>query len=546
MKWYRLINKNNTFINKLIYQNQLINRVYKNKEIIFGSQCSKYYTITFLNDDGTVIEIKKYQYDNVVSPPQNPTKESDKIYNYTFLNWDKEITPCRGDATYIAIYSKEYINYTISFLNDDSSLISKVTYHYGDQINDIIHPTKTSDKIYSYEFSNWDKDLGICVGNTSFTAVYKATYIEYLVQFLNWDDSIILSKTYHYNTTVEFPPNPTRDPDELYTYTFSKWDNSATIVTDNLTYKAVYTVIKKPLIEEVGSISVEFANIRKLIYDKKTEYFYMISFNQGDWSKLQKSKDGLTWETILTFEASKYLTDIALNSALGELYLYGYNKAISVDLNTLSTSQSSPTFDFTGLITTRKDGADAVITSWKSDYTDLQILNGKNYYLIASSESNSVCTFYDSSTNFVYFIRDNKLRYFDIINAKDYDIFKLPTTSNAWIRGDLKSDTEGVFFADNSEEVLILNGPIRESSSWSTTNIGVSFNYINNVVFGTKLYLITPGPGSVSSDVIICKNGVFEENFTTLTKADIWSDCSFGNGVFVLVGQNYIEVIKES
>ena len=38
-------------------------------------------------------------------------KKSDKIYNYTFIGWDKTILPATSDLIYTASYKKEYIEY---------------------------------------------------------------------------------------------------------------------------------------------------------------------------------------------------------------------------------------------------------------------------------------------------------------------------------------------------------------------------------------------------------------------------------------------------
>ena len=69
---------------------------------------SKYFTVTFANDDGAVLKTEKVAYGDV--PTYNgatPTKESDESYVYTFSGWNQEFSKVTGDITYYAQYSVE-------------------------------------------------------------------------------------------------------------------------------------------------------------------------------------------------------------------------------------------------------------------------------------------------------------------------------------------------------------------------------------------------------------------------------------------------------
>ena len=61
-------------------------------------------TVTFKNYDGTVISSAKYAYGDQVEVPKAPTKPADKEYKYQFTGWDKEVTTCKGNAVYTAVF----------------------------------------------------------------------------------------------------------------------------------------------------------------------------------------------------------------------------------------------------------------------------------------------------------------------------------------------------------------------------------------------------------------------------------------------------------
>ena len=120
------------------------------------------YTFTGWDKDVSstnVISTGTYHYGDSVAVP-TPTKDSDNTYNYTFAGWDKDVSEtCTGNATYTASFSSSYIEYTVTFIDYDGTVISSGTYHYGDTISVPSNPTRPSDNTYDYTFTGWDKDV---------------------------------------------------------------------------------------------------------------------------------------------------------------------------------------------------------------------------------------------------------------------------------------------------------------------------------------------------------------------------------------------------
>ena len=131
--------------------------------------------------------------------------------------------------------------YTVKFLNEDGSLHSSKTYHWGDTVEIPSNPTKAADKTYIYAFAGWDEEVVNCAGDATYKATYTSTYIDYIVVFQNWDGTELSKKTYHYGEKVTVPPAPTRPNDSKYSYTFTGWNPAVVKCAGNAIYTAVYS-----------------------------------------------------------------------------------------------------------------------------------------------------------------------------------------------------------------------------------------------------------------------------------------------------------------
>ncbi len=76
---------------------------YENMAVSFAVTIVKA-TVTFKNYDGKVLSTAQYAYGETVKVPETPQKPSDKTNSYKFAGWDKEVTTCKGDAVYTAVY----------------------------------------------------------------------------------------------------------------------------------------------------------------------------------------------------------------------------------------------------------------------------------------------------------------------------------------------------------------------------------------------------------------------------------------------------------
>ena len=130
------------------------------------------YMIIWLNEDGTVIDTTSVMHGETPEH-ETPVKESDAQYKYHFAGWDPAPQPATGTAMYQASYSAELNSYTITWLNDDGSLLDTSTVEYG---GTPMHsdPVKeaTADSVFT--FTGWTPELATVVGDATYTATFAS------------------------------------------------------------------------------------------------------------------------------------------------------------------------------------------------------------------------------------------------------------------------------------------------------------------------------------------------------------------------------------
>lgn len=225
-------------------------RVYSEPvEIAFVTE----FTVTFKDYDGSILSTGKYLYDEEVAVPEIHSKAADNTYTYTFRGWDSEVVACAGNAVYTAVYDSHYIDYTVIFKNEDGTVLSSKAYHYGDEVIAPKAPTKPLDETYVYVFSGWDKPVGVCTADTTYTATFATRYIDYTVTFKNDDGTVLSNETYHYGDEIVVPANPSRSSD-TEKYVFAGWDSTPDYCYGDKVYMATYEQIEGTEKSYVGTI----------------------------------------------------------------------------------------------------------------------------------------------------------------------------------------------------------------------------------------------------------------------------------------------------
>ena len=141
------------------------------------SQTVNQYTITWMNGE-EVLKTEQVAYgETPVYSGETPVKEDDAQYTYTFTGWDPEIASVTGNATYTAKFSAAEKTFTVTWVNDDGTVLEtdeNVTYGTQPEYNGST-PTKEADGEFSYEFSGWTPEIESVTQNVTYKATYNKT-----------------------------------------------------------------------------------------------------------------------------------------------------------------------------------------------------------------------------------------------------------------------------------------------------------------------------------------------------------------------------------
>ncbi len=207
------------------------------------TQSIRKYVITWVNDDGTVLQSSEVEYGQMPAyTGETPTKAATAQYTYTFNGWTPTIIEVTGEATYTATYASTVNKYLIKFVNDDGTVLQSSEVEYGQiPAYNGETPTKAATAQYTYTFSGWTPTIVEVTCEATYTATYTSTVNKYLIKFINDDGTVLQSSEVAYGELPAYTgETPTKAATAQYTYTFNGWNPTIVTVTGEATYTAVY------------------------------------------------------------------------------------------------------------------------------------------------------------------------------------------------------------------------------------------------------------------------------------------------------------------
>ncbi len=204
---------------------------------------AEYYTVVWRAEDGT--ELGSFSAEAGTTPAfdgEEPYKEPDEQYTYTFAGWSPEITEVTGDAEYTAVFESTLNTYTVSWLGDGGEVLLTETLEYGASPEySGVRPEKAGDAQYSYEFTGWSPEITEVTGDAEYTAVFESTLNTYTVVWYGAQGEVLQSETLEYGADPVYNGDiPIKPADSEHIYAFTGWSPEVTSVTGDAEYTATF------------------------------------------------------------------------------------------------------------------------------------------------------------------------------------------------------------------------------------------------------------------------------------------------------------------
>ncbi len=183
---------------------------------------------------------------------------------YTFSGWTDPNAGVMGDADVVLTggWTYEAAEYTVvyNWTNPPATAVIPVggTFAYGDAFTvdtQFAAGTQVSDATGTWTFGGWSTGDFTVEGNVTITGDWTFEAAEYVVRFVDYNDTELGTGTYGYGDAVNAPADPTRADEDGLRYTFAGWraedgtvyaGTAVPTVTGNAVYTAVYTSAAVP------------------------------------------------------------------------------------------------------------------------------------------------------------------------------------------------------------------------------------------------------------------------------------------------------------
>jgi hypothetical protein len=182
-----------------------------------------------------------------------------------------------GEATYTAKFNRIPNKYTVTWVNDDDTVLEVdenvvfgATPSYDGET-----PTKAATAQFTYTFAGWTPDILPVAKDIVYKATYGAEVNEYVVTWYDDDKETILNQqTLPFGTMPEYHGEvPVKAATKEYTFTFAGWDPEMVPVAGDAAYVAVYLAKPIPVQQTQPPLTPEERSARmnrkfKVYYDE--------------------------------------------------------------------------------------------------------------------------------------------------------------------------------------------------------------------------------------------------------------------------------------
>lgn len=175
---------------------------------------------------------------------QDPVREQDAQFSYTFTGWTPAVSPVTGNATYKATYKATTRSYKVTWVDGDGKELYSTTVQYGlTPAYTGSTPTKKATAQYTYVFNgSWSPAISKVTGDVTYVAQFDSEVNSYTVTWVDGDGKVLKTEELEYgDTPVYSGSKPTKKATAEFTYTFNnKWSPAIVDVIGNATYTAQF------------------------------------------------------------------------------------------------------------------------------------------------------------------------------------------------------------------------------------------------------------------------------------------------------------------
>ena len=212
--------------------------------------------MTWFNYDGTPLETDE----NVAfgqTPEYNgetPERPPAGANSYVFAGWTPEVAAVSGDTAYMATYSAVPRTHTVTWLDEDGTVLATDEVVYGETpVYSGETPVKATDERYEYEFSGWKTTPRPIHEDMTYEAAYAQTLRRYTITWLDEDDTVLGTTEAPYGQIPAYDSQtPRKESTDGESYILAGWTPTLAPVSGEATYKARYRTSISASIEEIA------------------------------------------------------------------------------------------------------------------------------------------------------------------------------------------------------------------------------------------------------------------------------------------------------
>ena len=215
-----------------------------------GNWKEKKFKVSWVNWDGSPVnytnsedeEINYYMVTYGTVPEwlsANPTHADDASHTYSFKGWLPTPAAVTEDVTYTAQYEERDRMYAITFNNESDELIQVLYCKLGEIPECTKYDAAANNRVWKTASG---EAIGAVAGDETYKLYEKESKDSYTIRFVNWNGDVLQSGSVAARSIPSAPANPTKDPDDLHSYSFKEWNPAVVAANADATYTATYNV----------------------------------------------------------------------------------------------------------------------------------------------------------------------------------------------------------------------------------------------------------------------------------------------------------------